>query len=120
LIEWLQKQHELGSSKDDCQDVYGQPKTSYERLHKIIKHGKQLFLKKFTYMSNLTTYIGSPRNFINGWATYACIGNAYWGEIKRIKGLFLGWMMGAKFGNNIHIIMVFIYFALSRVCNQHP
>jgi hypothetical protein len=117
--EWLQKQCELVSSRDDCQDVYGQPKTSYERLNKIIKQGKILFWKKLTCMSNLVTYISSPRNFIIGWTTYAC--NVYWGEIKTTRGLLLGWMMGAKLGNNIHTIMVmFIDFALFRVCNQHP
>lgn len=119
--EWLEKQCELGSSKDDRQGVYGQPKTSYERLYKFVKHGKQLFLNKLTCMSNLATYIASLRNFINGWTTYSCIGNAYWGEIKTIEGLLLGWMMGAKLGNNIHIIMVvFIDFALFSVCNQNP
>jgi hypothetical protein len=43
-----------------------QPKVFYKRLNKIFKHGKQLFFNNFTCMSNLVTYIGSPRNFNNG------------------------------------------------------
>jgi hypothetical protein len=65
--------------------------------------GKKSFLKKLTCMSNLATYIGSPRNFNNGLIAYACTWNACWGEIKATWGLLLDWIMGAKLSKNIHI-----------------